>query len=138
MEETMQRLQARLIRFVLIPIAALIVAATAWAQFDSGQISGFVRDETGAMVPGAAVTVTNDGNGEQRKTNTNTDGYYVFPQLYVGTYTISVQAAGFKRFVTTGIVVDSLAKVSVDASLAVGAISEQVEVLASATQVKTD
>jgi hypothetical protein len=134
----MQRLQARLIRFVLIPIAALIVAATAWAQFDSGQISGFVRDETGAMVPGAAVTVTNDGNGEQRKTNTNTDGYYVFPQLYVGTYTISVQAAGFKRFVTTGIVVDSLAKVSVDASLAVGAISEQVEVQASATQVKTD
>ena len=103
----MPRLQAHLIRLAQVIAAGILLTAAAFAQFDSGQISGFIRDETGAMVPGAAVTVTNEGNGEQRKTNTNPDGYYVFPQLFVGKYTISVQAAGFKRSVTTGIVVDS-------------------------------
>ena len=131
-------LQTHLRRLTEILAVGVLLAATALAQFDSGQISGFVRDETGAMVPGATITATNEGNGEQRKTNTNADGYYVLPQLFVGKYTISIEAAGFKRFVTTGIVLDSLAKVSSDATLAVGAVSEQVEVQASATQVKTD
>src|ERR1035437_6062381 len=138
MEILMPRSQARLNRLTQILAAGILLAPAAFAQFDSGQISGFVRDETAAMIPGAAVTATNEGNGEKRRTNTNPDGYYIFPQLLVGKYTISVQASGFKRFVTTGIVVDSLAKISTDAGLAIGEISEQVEVQASATQVKTD
>jgi len=121
-----------------VVFAVLFFVCAAFAQFDSGQISGFVRDETGAVIPGAAVNVTNEGNGEIHKTTTNADGYYVFPQLFLGRYSASVEAAGFKKFLQTGIVLDAEAKVSVDVKMTVGAITEQVEVQASAAQVKTD
>jgi hypothetical protein len=88
----MPRSQVHLNRLGQILAAGILLAPAAFAQFDSGQISGFVRDETEAMIPAAAVTATNEGNGEQRKTNTNPDGYYIFPQLFVGKYTISVEA----------------------------------------------
>jgi hypothetical protein len=125
----------RLGRVVLL---TLLVFHTAFAQFDSGQISGFVRDETGAVVPGASVTATNEGTGESKKATTNSDGYYVFPQLFVGKYSVAVEAPGFKRFVKSGIVLDAAAKISVDVGLQVGAVSEQVNVEASAVQVQTD
>jgi hypothetical protein len=108
------------------------------AQFDSGQISGFVRDETGAVIPAATVIVTNESNGEIHKTTTNADGYYVFPQLFVARYSVAVESSGFKRFLQTGIVLDAEAKVGVDVKMTVGAVTEQVEVQASATPVKTD
>ena len=92
------------------------------AQFDSGQISGFVRDPSGAVVPGATVVTTNAGTKEPHRTTANADGYYVFPQLLVGTYSISVEAPGFKRYVKTGIVVNAEAKVSSDVELTVGEI----------------
>ena len=66
------------------------------AQFDSGQISGFVRDQTGAVVPGAAVTATNEGTKEAHRTATNAEGYYVFPQLVVGTYIDRGRSARFQ------------------------------------------
>ena len=119
-------------------LAGLIFSCAAFAQFDAGQISGYVRDATGAVVPGASVVATNEGNHEQRKTATNPDGYYVFPQLFVGNYAISVEAAGFKKFVNTGIVLNAEAKINVDVALTVGALSESVEVAASNAQVQTD
>lgn len=118
--------------------AVLALSSVAFAQFDSGQISGFVRDETGAVVPGASVGVTNENNGEGRKATANADGYYVFPQLFVGKYSVSVEAAGFKKFIQKGIVLNAESKVAVDVSLAVGSLSEQVEVQASTAQVQTD
>jgi carboxypeptidase family protein len=108
------------------------------AQFDSGQIAGFVRDASQAVVTGAVVTVVNQGNGDQRQATTNAGGYYVFPNLPVGSYTVSVELPGFKKTVETGIVLDSAAKLNIDLALAVGAVSESVEVNASATQVQTE
>src|SRR5258708_7422370 len=116
----------------------VILCATAVAQFDAGQISGFIRDGSGAVVPGASVTIANEGNAEGHKTNANSDGYYIFPQLFVGRYSITVEQAGFKTFVQKGIVVDAQAKLSVDVALTVGAVSERVEVEASSAQVQTD
>lgn len=121
-----------------VVLLTLVVLRAGFAQFDSGQIAGFVRDETGAVVPGASVTATNEGTGESKKTTTNSDGYYVFPQLFVGKYSIAVESPGFKRFVKSGIVLDAAAKISVDVGLPVGAVSEQVNVQASAVQVQTD
>ena len=60
-----------------IPVG-LILTCAAFAQFDAGQISGFVRDATGAVVPGASVTAINEGNHEQHKMITSAEGYYVF------------------------------------------------------------
>ena len=104
------------------------------AQFDSGQIAGYVRDASQAVVTGAAVTVTNQGNGEQRQTTTNANGYYVFPNLAVGTYTVSAELAGFKKTLQSGIVLDSAAKLNIDLALTIGAVTETVEVQASAAQ----
>src|SRR6516225_9040955 len=119
-------------------VLTCLLVAPVFAQFDSGQISGFVRDESGAVVPGAVVVARNEGTGEERRTTTNADGYYVFPQLFVGRYSIAADAAGFKKFLNTGIVLNAEAKVSVNIGLTIGAVTDQVEVQASAVQVKTD
>jgi hypothetical protein len=123
--------------FAVVGVAC-VGAATLLAQFDSGQISGFVRDQTGAVVPGAAVVATNEGTREPHRGATNSDGYYVLPQLLVGTYTIAIEARGFKRYVKSGIILDAEAKVSADVELTVGQASESVEVTASTAEVQTD
>ena len=81
-----------------VSTAALLtvgLASVALAQFDSGQISGFVRDPSQSVIVAASVTATNEGNGAKQRTTTNASGYYVFPNLFVGSYTIEVEAAGF-------------------------------------------
>src|SRR5712692_3914748 len=120
-------------------IAVLVLAAAAaLAQFDSGQISGFVRDPSQSVIAGAGVTVTNEGNGEKHHATTNASGYYVFPNLYVGSYTIEVEAPGFKKSVETGIKLSAAGKISADIELAVGAVTESVEVSASAALVTSE
>ena len=74
-------------------ILFLLASSVAFAQFDSGQISGFVRDSSQAVVPGATVTAVNQGNGDQRQTVSNASGYYVFPNLVVGSYTVSAESS---------------------------------------------
>lgn len=108
------------------------------AQFDTGQISGYVRDASQAVVAGATVIVTNQGNGDQRTIVTNANGYYVITNLQVGTYSVAAEIAGFKKTVQSGVVLDSAAKVNVDLTLTVGQITESVEVSASAAQVQTE
>ena len=120
-----------------IPIF-LLAAISSFAQFDAGQISGFVRDNSGAIVSGANVSVANQATGEIHKTTTNAEGYYVFPQLFVGQYSVTVEKTGFKTFVQNSITIDAQAKRSVDVTLSLGAVSERVEVEASAAQVQTD
>ncbi len=117
---------------------ALALASAAFAQFDSGQIAGFVRDGSGAVIPGANVTAKSEGTGEERRTVTNADGYYVFPQLFVGQYSVAVEASGFKKFLKTRVVLNAEGKVGVDVEMVVGAVTEQVEVQASTAQVKTE
>jgi hypothetical protein len=108
------------------------------AQFDSGQISGFVRDPSGAVVPGASVVATNAGTKEPHRTVSNSEGYYVFPQLVVGTYALAIEARGFKRYVKSGIALNAEAKVSSDVDLTVGTANESVEVTASSATVQVD
>ncbi len=110
----------------------LVFATPVLAQFDTGQISGFVRDSSGLVVPGVTVTATNDANLQQRVVVTNSDGYYVFPSLLVGTYTISAELEGFSRFVTRGVRVSAAARISEDLKLTLGALTDTVEVRAEA------
>src|SRR5258705_3691819 len=112
-------------------------AVAAHAQFDSGQIAGFVRDPSQSVVVGASVTITNEGNGEKRRTITNANGYYVVPNLFVGSYTIEVEAPGFKKSLRSGINLSAASKLSIDAELIVGAVNEAVEVSAAAALATT-
>ncbi|MBI3683041.1 MAG: TonB-dependent receptor [Acidobacteria bacterium] len=116
----------------------LVCAMVATAQFDTGQISGFVRDPSQSVIVGARVTVTSESTGERRETTTNTSGYYVFPNLLVGSYTISTEASGFKRSLRTGIVLNAAAKISADVEMSVGAVTETVEVKATVGLVQAE
>lgn len=121
-----------------VALLMLSSATVARSQFDSGQISGFVRESSKAVIPNATVTATNQGNGDRRQTTTNADGYYVFPNLVVGDYTITAEAPGFRRFVETKIKLSAASKISVDVDLQVGTVAESVEVAASTSQVQAE
>lgn len=108
------------------------------AQFDNGQISGFVRDPTQAVVTGATVMATNEGNGDPHSTTTNESGYYVFPNLVVASYTITVEVPGFKKFIQNGVKLNAAAKISVDAEMTVGQVTESVQVQSSSSQVQAE
>jgi hypothetical protein len=113
-------------------LALFVIATPARAQFDTGQISGFVRDSSGGIVPGVTVTATNQGNGQQRIAVTNSEGFYVFPSLLVGSYDLAAEIAGFSRYTTRGVRVSAAARISVDVMLTVGSLSDTVEVQAAA------
>ncbi len=123
-----------------ICILLIVIAgfpAAGFAQFDSGQISGFVRDAQQAAIPGATVTVTNQGNGDHRSSVTNAAGFFVFPDLPVGIYSVTVELSGFKKFVQTDLRLSAASQMAVDGVLEVGSLEETVEVRASPSQVQT-
>src|SRR5436309_5040310 len=122
--------------FVLVALTAAI-PSTAAAQFDAGQISGFVRNAQQAAIPGATVTVTNEGNADRRTSITNSTGYYVLPNIPVASYAVSVELSGFKKFVKTGIRLSAASQLAVDAELELGSLEETVLVTAGAAFVQT-
>src|ERR1700682_3901207 len=67
------------------------------AQRFTGELSATVVDETGAVVPNASVTLTNEASGDQRRTVSNSDGFFAFSAVPSGTYTVSVEMPGFKK-----------------------------------------
>ena len=113
-------------------------ASRAEAQFDTGHVAGFVRDASNAPIPGATVAVQNEGNRDRRASVTDASGYYAFPDLPVGSYSVTIELSGFKRFVKTDIKLSAAARVSVDAKLEVGNVAETVEVRASTSTVQTN
>jgi hypothetical protein len=117
--------------------ALALVALPALAQVTSGTIFGSVQDPTGAYVKDASVTIMNPANGLTRKVTTNDDGQFVAPNLLPGTYTITVEAQGFKQLETSGIVLSAADKLNAGAfTLTMGATQESVNVTADAGQVQ--
>ena len=114
----------------------LLLAGAAWAGI-TGSISGIVTDASASVVPGATVTVTNVQTGIVSKLETDSKGFYNFPELAIGTYNLQVEEKGFKSFQKNGIVIDANSAIRVDVRLEVGSVSEKVEVSSSAVQVET-
>jgi hypothetical protein len=106
----------------------LLAALSLSAQTFRGTILGTVTDPSGAVVPGAKVTVKNTGTGLERTSETSADGSYSLPELPIGTYNVTVVQQGFQTFVATGVTVDVATERRVDASLKTGQISTRVEV----------
>ena len=124
--------------FGLLACLLLASASTVFAQADTAQISGFVKDASGAVIPGASVTITNEATRVTRQVQTNESGYYVVSALPPGYYTVEVEAEGFKRTVTTQNKLDASIATQVEVVLEVGALTESVEVTASATQLQSE
>jgi hypothetical protein len=123
---------------VLAGAALLLVAATAAAQFDRGQISGRVKDSQGGVVPGATVTVTNIQTQIQSTAVSDGTGFYTFPNLTAGKYTVSAELQGFKKAVRENVTLDAAGSLTMDFTLEAGALSESVTVTAEAAPLQTD
>ena len=112
----------------LFVLAALAAGTASWAQVSTSSIVGTVTDKTGALVPGAKVTALNEATGVKSETTTTDAGAYAFPSLIVGSYTVSVEAPGFKKWVSTKNVLQVGAPTVVDAPLEVGEVTSVVQV----------
>jgi hypothetical protein len=115
----------------LFPLTALCLAlatAAAWAQLSTAQLSGRVTDESGAVLPGVTVTMTQTDTGFSRSDVTDDGGAYVLPTLPTGPYRLEVSLAGFRTYVQTGIVLQVAASPVINAVLSVGAVEETVTV----------
>jgi hypothetical protein len=102
------------------------------AQTIFGRISGTVTDSSDAVVPGATVTVTNSATNLVRTTTTDEGGFYTVTNLPVGSYTVSVEKAGFKKSNTTDNTLAADTRLTVNVTLEAGAISETVDVTTAA------
>ncbi len=115
----------------------LALAFNVSAQGTSSRITGTITDASGAAVPGAVVTLTNEGTRQSLTTQTSDDGAYSFDLISVGTYTIEVERSGFKKFVSTGNNVNVNLPTTLNAALEVGDVSAVVTVENSAEAVQT-
>jgi hypothetical protein len=115
---------------VLLPVAAL-----AQSQAINGTIEGTLKDSSGGMMPGVTVTIRNMDTGAERVVVTNLQGLYRAPLLPLGTYRVTAELSGFKKFDQTGIVLSAGDTRIVDVTLEVGAMTEIISVQADAAVV---
>ena len=116
----------------------LLLAAPAAAQFDRGTISGIVKDQSGAIVPGVTVTAKSLQTQELATAVTDASGYYTMTTLRPGQYEVSAELDGFKKASRSGVTLDGGATIRVEFILEAGNLSETVTVVASATPIQTD
>src|ERR1041384_5995222 len=118
-------------------LCALFLAAFCFAQFESSEVLGTVRDATGSVVAKANVTLVNTETGAQAKTQTDDNGAFTFPNVKVGRYQVTAEAAGFSK-AFANVNVDVNARQRVDLTMRVGAVTESIEVTGAASALQTD
>jgi len=116
----------------------LVLATPLSAQKDAGAIVGLVRDQSGAVVTDAKVTVTDVDRGIQISLSTNDQGEYVAGPLHIGRYSVTVEKQGFKKAVAGPVQVNIQDRVGVDLKLQPGVPTEVVEVTAERPQLEAD
>jgi hypothetical protein len=124
-------------RLALLLAVLVTSAASLQAQSSTGRISGTVVDSSGAVLPGATVTVTQGQTGFTKNAVTDKDGAYLFVNLPVGTYSVSAEMQGFRKQVKSGFPLVADGRVTADFALPVGQMSEVVEVTVAAETVNT-
>ena len=112
--------------------------AHGFAQSDVGTISGFIRDQSGAEVPNAKVTILNESTGESHTVTSDSQGHYTITNLRPAVYSMTVEAQNFKKFASAHNKLNASTSLSLDAELAVGATSETVQVTATASVLQTE
>ncbi len=117
---------------MLLLVLGAFLSLGAFAQLTVGHVTGVVKDSTGAIIPGATVTLTNEGTQISATAATTSSGYYTFEQVNPGSYSLSVDAKGFAPEVTHGIQVHVQQSVTQDYSLTPGSVTQQVTVTSEA------
>src|SRR5271155_4758387 len=107
----------------------IIVAVCAFAQRDLGTITGTITDPQGAGIPNARVTIIEDATGLSYTVQSTQLGEFVRPLLKAGTYTITVEAQGFRKAEQKGVIVTPGDRIAANIALQVGQIDQTVEVM---------
>jgi len=122
----------------LFLVAFSLVCAPAYAQFDTANVVGTVKDNTGAVVPGATVTLTNLDTGIAVTRVSDENGNFEFMTVRIGRYKVTAELEGFAVAVAEDVQVTVGARQRVDLQLQPGALTETVEVVGAATRLETD
>src|SRR6185503_8950482 len=109
-----------------------------YAQQDTATITGEVKDASGALVPGAAITVTNIGTNITVTTVTNDEGTYTVTSLRPGDYTVTVEKTGFSKSLRSGVNLQVNQFARIDITLQAGQVSETIEVASGAPLLETE
>src|SRR5438132_9767174 len=124
------------VRVFLFFLISIVSCLSVFAQ-STAQLSGTVRDQSGAVLPGVEITVTQTATGLARSVVTNETGSYVLPNLPIGPYRLEASLPGFRMFVQTGIILQVNANPEINIVMEVGQVAETVEVQADAALVET-
>ena len=133
-----EKLRDRFWQGILLVSLLVLSAPPGWAQASAGAISGTVTDSSGAAVPNATVTITNQSTQLTRTLNTDNGGFYSAEGLGTGEYAIKVSATGFRENVTRDIQLDPGQRRANNIKLEVGSASSEITVTANAVQVNTE
>src|SRR5439155_20194155 len=129
--------RSSVIRYGFATCLALLVGAGAWAQEPVGTISGAVHDQSGAIVPGASITIRNTATGVEPALTSGTDGGFSAPALAAGEYKVIAELAGF-RTLQRDVTVATGSVLTVDLRMEVGRASEVVSVSGVATHIELE
>src|SRR5689334_6858984 len=113
---------------VVVVAICLLMTMQASAQTVSGQITGVLKDSSGAVLPGVTMTAKNLGTGFTRTMITNESGVYAMPSIPIGSYEVSAELPGFQKQIRSGITLNVDDNLRIDFSLTVGQASESVTV----------
>src|ERR1019366_964006 len=124
--------------FLFLAVCTVLGLGTeAAAQQATAQLTGTVKDATGAVVPGVKVTLKNANTNVSRTTTSNRDGDYLFTLVSIGSYELTAEHTGFSKFLQKGITLDVNQNGRLDVTLRVGTGTEVIEVNGNVTQVDT-
>jgi Carboxypeptidase regulatory-like domain len=131
--------QDRLLNRVYITLSiCLLISLNAFAQTaGTSRVTGVVQDATGAVIPGANVTLTNEGTNVSFTFSTTSAGVYVFDGIQLGSYTVTVEKQGFKKFVARGNILTVGQPLTVNVNMEVGVANDTIEVSGSYERVQT-
>src|ERR1700755_2338555 len=126
-------------RLLCVVVSAFVLAYPGWPQGEAvnAQLSGTVQDQNGASIPGAKVTLSNPDTKFTRQFTTNDNGLYTFTLIPPGRYEIKVEKEGFSTYLLGNVVLAVGQSSTLDPKLQVGALSQTVEVQASAPVLNT-
>ena len=96
----------------IVILCLLVGSGVVWAQANTAQINGDVRDASGLAVPDATIQVTQTSTGTTRTTTSGADGSFILPDLSIGPYKLEISKAGFAKYVQSGIVLQVDSKVT--------------------------
>src|SRR5215510_5211666 len=126
------------LRLMIAATLWLLTTSPAWAQFETASVVGTVRDSSGAVVPGATVTITGIETGVSASRTTNDSGLYEFVTVKAGLYVVTAEKEGFSSALVDNLQVQVGARQRVDLSLEVGRVSERIQVTASSPLIEHD